>query len=168
ACPGDRGPGGRQPAGLVQFHARLGDVVSAAPRRVVVTGMAYLSGLGFGPEDHEAALREGRPAVGPIRRFDTKGFRTANGAQCDGGRLGRLLGARWSATELRGLDVDSRMVLWAVSTALDDADLPPSSLTRPLPAVVGTTLEGFWQAEQWYEEFLKRTALHARPGRLRL
>jgi 3-oxoacyl-[acyl-carrier-protein] synthase II len=33
---------------------------------------------------------------------------------------------------------------------------------------VGTTLEGFWQAEQWYAEWLARTALHARPRKLRL
>jgi 3-oxoacyl-[acyl-carrier-protein] synthase II len=132
-----------------------------------VTGLGYLSALGFGPEDHEPALREGRTAAGPIRRFDTAGFRTATGAQCDEERLGRLLRARWGAAELRGLDVDTRMVLWAVSTALDDAGLRPSALSRALPAVVGTTLEGFWQAEQWYGEFLKRSALHARPRRLR-
>ena len=140
----------------------------SSPCRVVVTGMGYLSGLGFGPDDHEPALREGRSAVGAIRRFNTTGFRTANGSQCDEDRLDRLLRARWSAGQLRGLDVDSRMVLWSVSTALDDAGLRRSDLTRPPPAVVGTTLEGFWQAEQWYEEFLKRTALHARPARLRL
>jgi 3-oxoacyl-[acyl-carrier-protein] synthase II len=139
-----------------------------SPARVVVTGLGYLSGLGFGPDDHERALREGRTAAGPIRRFDTAGFRTASGAQCDEERLGRLLRERWSVAELRGLDVDTRMLLWAVSTALGEAGLPPSAFSRPLPAVVGTTLEGFWQGEQWYDEFLKRSALHARPRRLRL
>ena len=79
----------------------------SSPCRVVVTGMGYLSGLGFGPDDHEPALREGRSAVGAIRRFNTTGFRTANGSQCDEDRLDRLLRARWSAGQLRGLDVDS-------------------------------------------------------------
>jgi 3-oxoacyl-[acyl-carrier-protein] synthase II len=144
------------------------ELVVSEARRVVVTGLGYMSGLGFGPDDHEVALKEGRTAAGPIRRFDTAGFRTASGAQCDEERLGRLLSERWSAAQLRGLDVDTRMVLWSVTTALEDAGLKPSALTRPLPAVVGTTLEGFWQAEQWYGEFLKRTALHARPRRLRL
>jgi 3-oxoacyl-[acyl-carrier-protein] synthase II len=130
--------------------------------------MGYLSGLGFGPEDHEPALREGRTAVGPIRRFDTTGFRTALGAACDRARLDRLLEARWTRERLRGMDVDVRMVLWATAAALDDAGLRSSASGRPLPAVVGTTLEGFWQAEQWYAEFLKRTALHARPRKLRL
>jgi len=138
------------------------------PRRVVVTGMGYLSGLGFGPEDHEPALREGRTAVGPIRRFDTTGFRTALGAQCDRSRLDGILAARWSEQQLRGMDVDTRMILWATATALDDAALRRSASSRAIPAVLGTTLEGFWQAEQWYAEFLKRTALHARPRKLRM
>jgi 3-oxoacyl-[acyl-carrier-protein] synthase II len=149
---------------VVQFHAGLEPVVN----RVVATGLGYLSGLGFGPADHEPALREGRSAAGPITRFDTAGFRTARGAECDGRRLQSLLRERWSAEELRGLDVDTRMILWAAAAALEDAGVRPSTLEQPLPAVLGTTLEGFWQAEQWYEECLKRSAAQARPRRLRL
>jgi len=141
--------------------------MSSTPTRVVVTGMGYLSGLGFGPEDHEPALRSGRSAVGPVTRFDTTGFRTAQGAQCDESRLSSFLLRRWSTEELRGLDVDTQMILWATATALDDAGVRPSSLQAPLPAVVGTTLEGFWQAEQWYAQCLKRSAAHARPRKLR-
>jgi 3-oxoacyl-[acyl-carrier-protein] synthase II len=129
--------------------------------------MAYLSGLGFGPEDHEPALRQGRSAVGPVTRFDTTGFRSAQGAQCDEARLDGFLRRRWSAEELRGLDVDIRMILWATSTALEDAGVRPSALQAPLPAVLGTTLEGFWQAEQWYAECLKRSPAQARPRKLR-
>lgn len=140
----------------------------SGPHRVVVTGMSYLSGLGFGPGDHEPALRDGRSASGPITRFDTTGFRTATGAQCDRARLDGSLGARWSAGQLRGLDVDTRMILWAVAGALEEAGIRPSALQQPLPAVVGTTLEGFWQAEQWYAECLKRSPAHARPRRLRV
>jgi 3-oxoacyl-[acyl-carrier-protein] synthase II len=129
--------------------------------------MGYVSGLGFGPEDHEPALREGRSAAAPVTRFDTTGFRSTQGAQCDEARLGSLLRRRWSAQQLRGIDVDTRMILWATATALEEAGVSPSSLRAPLPAVVGTTLEGFWQAEQWYAEYLKRSAAHARPRRLR-
>src|SRR6185503_19039053 len=140
---------------------------SEGKHRVVVTGMGYLSGLGFGPGDHEPALREGRSAAGPVRRFDTTGFRTAQGAQCDEARLESMIRSRWSAEDLRGLDVDTRMILWATATALDDAGVRSSALQAPLPAVMGTTLEGFWQAEQWYEQCLKRSPAHARPRRLR-
>jgi len=143
--------------------------VTPAVHRVVVTGMSYLSGLGFGAEDHEPALREGRSAAGPITRFDTTGFRTAQGGECDRARLDGSLGKSFSAEALRGLDVDTRMILWTTLGALLDAGLRSSTLPRePLPAVLGTTLEGFWQAEQWYAEFLKRTGLHARPRKLRV
>ena len=143
--------------------------MTPAVHRVVVTGMSYLSGLGFGAEDHEPALREGRSAAGPITRFDTTGFRTAQGGECDRARLDGSLGKSFSAEALRGLDVDTRMILWTTLGALLDAGLRSSTLPRePLPAVLGTTLEGFWQAEQWYAEFLKRTGLHARPRKLRV
>jgi len=140
--------------------------VSAAPQRVVVTGMAYLSGLGFGADDHESALRQGRSAVAPVTRYDTTGFRTTRGAQCDEARLDALLRPRCSGDLLRGLDVDTRMVVWSAGAALEDAGLTPSKLTSPLPVVLGTTLEGFWQAEQWYEEGFRKTAVKARPRRL--
>ena len=140
--------------------------MSPEPVRVVVTGLGYLSALGFGPDDHEAALKEGRSAAGPVRRFDTTGFRTSRGAECDEQRLDRLLRARWQAADLRGLDVDSRMLLWAATTALDEGRVTPSTLQAPLPIVLGTTLEGFWQAEQWYAESIHRTSVHARPRRL--
>lgn len=137
-----------------------------ARHRVVVTGLGYLTGLGFGPEDHEPALREGRCAARPITRFDTSGFRTQRGAACDERRLDSLLRARFPASVLRSLDVDTRMLLWATAAALDDAGIVPAELQRPLPAVLGTTVEGFWQSEQWYAEFFKRTTIHARPRRL--
>src|SRR5439155_8326140 len=35
-----------------------------------------------------------------------------------------------------------------------------------LPAVIGTTLEGFWQGEQWYETLSRRAPRKARPRRL--
>ena len=133
-------------------------------QRVVVTGLGTLTALGFGPADHEAALRSGRTAQAAITRFDTTGFRTASGGQCDEVRLDRELLGRWPAAALRGLGVDTRMLLWATAAALEDARLAPS---RPLPAVMGTTLEGFWQAEQWHEERVRKALSRAHPRRLR-
>jgi len=140
--------------------------MSLGPERVVVTGLGYLSALGFGPEIHEAALREGRSAAGPVTRFDTTGFRTSRGGECDERTLEALLRVRYGAAGLRGLDVDTRMLLWSATTALDDAKVTPSALESPLPVVLGTTLEGFWQAEQWYAESFRRSSAQARPRRL--
>lgn len=133
------------------------------PERVVVTGWSAVSGLGFGADEHEAALRSGRSAAGPITRFPTDGFRTSKGAQVDGAALEERLRRRWSARELRGIDVDTKLILWATAEALEDSGAAPSG---PLPALLGTTLEGIWQGEQWYLEVLKRGGEKARPRRL--
>jgi 3-oxoacyl-[acyl-carrier-protein] synthase II len=129
--------------------------------RVVVTGLAYVTSLGFNHDDHEPALREGRSGVGPITRFPTDGFRTRAAGQVDERALERRLLERHPAKGLRRLGVDTRMLLWAAGGALDDAKLRPS---RPLPAIVGTTLEGFLQMETWYDEHLH--GRNARPTRL--
>lgn len=134
-------------------------------RRVVVTGLAYVTALGFNHDDHEPALREGRVGSAPISRFDASGFKTGIGGQCDERRLEAALLERFDARALRGLGVDTRMILWAVSEALEDAGLRPDACPAPLPAVLGTTLEGLWQAEQWYAEY-RRNPAKARPRRL--
>jgi 3-oxoacyl-[acyl-carrier-protein] synthase II len=135
------------------------------PERVVVTGLAYVTSLGFGHDDHEPALRAGRGGPAPISRFDTRGFRTAAGGQCDEARLDALLAGRWP--RLRGLDVDTRMLLWSAAAAIDDAGLAAESARTPLATVIGTTLEGFWQGEQWYDQVFHRSIARARPARLR-
>jgi 3-oxoacyl-[acyl-carrier-protein] synthase II len=55
------------------------------------------------------------------------------------------------------------MLAWSAATALRESGLQPEGA---LPAVVGTTLEGFWQGEQWYEQGLRRDTAKARPTRL--
>lgn len=129
-------------------------------RRVVVTGLGYLSALGFGPGDHEGALREGLGGPAPITRFPTDGFKTRQGGECDERRLEESLLARWPASRLRGLGVETKMLLWATSGALGDARFVPDG---PLPAIVGTTLEGFGQGEAWYEAWSRGGARRARP-----
>ncbi len=131
--------------------------------RVVVTGLAYATSLGFNHDDHEPALREGRSGAAPIRRFASAGFKNSTGGECDERRLDALLETRWPARRLRGLHVDTRLILWAVAGALDDARLAPKS---PLPAGLGTTLEGFWQGEQWYEQHTRATHARVPPRRL--
>lgn len=128
--------------------------------RVVVTGLGCATALGFGPEDHVPALQAGRSAQAPITRFDTAGFRTSSGGQVDERRLEERLLERFPRAALRGLDVDTRLLLWATAEAL--GTLRPSKL----PALLGTTLEGIWQGEQWFAEGLRRGPEHARPRRL--
>jgi nodulation protein E len=50
-------------------------------RRVVVTGIGVISGLGRNREEFHAALREGRGGIGPIRNIDCLDLRFRNGAE---------------------------------------------------------------------------------------
>ncbi len=122
--------------------------------RVVVTGLDYVTSLGFGHEDHEAALRHGRGGPAPITRFSTDGFRTRVAGQCDERRLEQRLAKRWSPAVLRRLGVDTRLILWALASAIESAGLPVGAPARPLPAFLGTTTEGFHGAEQWFAQHL--------------
>jgi 3-oxoacyl-[acyl-carrier-protein] synthase II len=50
-------------------------------RRVVITGLGPISGLGVGIDPIWAAMREGRSAIGPITMFDPAGFACTLGAE---------------------------------------------------------------------------------------
>jgi len=50
-------------------------------RRVVVSGIGPVSGLGLGRRAHAEALRAGRSAIGPITRFESEGFACQLGAE---------------------------------------------------------------------------------------
>lgn len=51
------------------------------PRRVVITGLGVVSGIGIGVTDFLAGLRAGRSAAAPISSFDTTGFEYANACE---------------------------------------------------------------------------------------
>lgn len=50
-------------------------------KRIVITGMGMVSPLGLNVEDTWAAVKAGKPNVGPITRFDTSGLDTYIGAE---------------------------------------------------------------------------------------
>lgn len=56
----------------------------AAVPRVVVTGLGVISSIGIGADDFLTALRAGACGVGPIRGFDTTGFRFARAFEVPG------------------------------------------------------------------------------------
>lgn len=98
-------------------------------RRVVITGIGVVTALGRGVDEFYHGLRAGRSGVRPITAFDTTGFAYANGCEADApvvedDRLGRA----------------SRFAVDAARLAVQDADLPTSSLSDMACTVaVGTT-----------------------------
>ncbi|ARX84618.1 MULTISPECIES: beta-ketoacyl-[acyl-carrier-protein] synthase family protein [Streptomyces] len=52
----------------------MSDKAADAGRRVVVTGLGAVSGLGLGARAFTAAIRAGRGGIGPVEQFDATGF----------------------------------------------------------------------------------------------
>ena len=50
-------------------------------RRVVITGLGAVTGLGLSFEETWQGLISGKSGVGPITRFDPEGYRTVFAAQ---------------------------------------------------------------------------------------
>lgn len=105
-------------------------------RRVVVTGLGAVSGIGTGVAEFCAGLRAGRSAVRPITAFDTTGFDHAMGCEVVG-----FVPADW----VRELDPSTigraaQFSVAAARMAVQDAELTEAELrARPVLVCVGTT-----------------------------
>ncbi|MGQ0838603.1 beta-ketoacyl-[acyl-carrier-protein] synthase family protein [Actinokineospora sp.] len=101
-------------------------------RRVGITGIGPVSGVGIGRAAFTDALRAGRGGIGPITSFDTTGFERGVAGEVRDFRPERIL------RRLRAADW-GRSALFAASAArlaVADADLDPPARTA---VVVGTT-----------------------------
>ncbi|MEU1806341.1 beta-ketoacyl-[acyl-carrier-protein] synthase family protein [Streptomyces sp. NPDC019937] len=105
-------------------------------RRVVVTGLGAVSGIGIGTAEFLAGLRAGKSAARPVTAFDTEGFEHAVACEVPDFEPGR-----W----IRNLDVEnlgraSQFSVAAARMAVADAGIAEDAL-RALPSLIsiGTT-----------------------------
>ncbi len=107
-----------------------------ASRDVVVTGLGVISPLGDDPAAFVAALLEGRSALKPIELFDPAVLSTRFGGEIRPFSPELYLGDR----NLRPLDRTSRLLISAVSRALEDSGWTEEGRgDRELSLAVGTT-----------------------------
>lgn len=105
-------------------------------RAVVVTGIGLLSPLGDELGAVHEALLGGQSGIGPIELFDPSLLSTKVGGEIRPFDPERYLGER----NLRPLDRTSRLLISAVTRALEHADWSPEARGgRELSLVVGTT-----------------------------
>ncbi|MEW1720668.1 beta-ketoacyl-[acyl-carrier-protein] synthase family protein [Streptomyces sp. NPDC093109] len=93
--------------------------MSAAPRRVVVTGIGLVTALGEGARATWEGLLEGRTGIGPIRSYDPSPLRTRIGAEITGFDPKHYIARRSLRTVSRG----DQLAVAAATLAVRDAGL---------------------------------------------
>ena len=99
-------------------------------RRVVITGLGPVTGLGLGIKANWRALLDGRSAVGPIEAFDPSGFDCRVAAEVDDLKVSRFVPKTYrKATKVMARDIE--MAVAAADLAARDADLVTKGTANP-------------------------------------
>ena len=126
-------------------------------RRIVVTGLGAVCGLGRGTEALWRGLLGGRTAIRPLDRFDAAAHRTRLAAEVpqahEDGTPGSAEGR---------LSLADRFALAAAAEALAQAGLAPPGDTAEAGVFFGSSTGGMWESERWYARLLGRES--GRPG----
>ncbi|HEX5719641.1 MAG TPA: beta-ketoacyl-[acyl-carrier-protein] synthase family protein [Thermoanaerobaculia bacterium] len=123
----------------------------AVSRRVAVSGVGAVSGLGWGIGPLWEGLRAGRTAIRPFERFDNTAHRTHLAAEAaDGDVNGLANDPRWQ----RLLSLADRFAVFAAAEALAMAGL--ASLEDSEAGVFfGSSTGGMFESERFFNEFLR-------------
>jgi 3-oxoacyl-[acyl-carrier-protein] synthase II len=118
----------------------------ASARRVVITGLGCVTGLGAGARALWEGLSAGRSALRPITRFDTTGFPTRLGAEIGPGPDGSAFSAKdfvpkhyRKAVKVMARDIE--LAVAAAKDAVEDAGLATRG-TLPEDTTDPTTYRG--------------------------
>ncbi|HWE37319.1 MAG TPA: beta-ketoacyl-ACP synthase II [Isosphaeraceae bacterium] len=122
-------------------------------RRVVITGMGVVTGLGEALDRYWSGLCEGRSGVGPLTLFDTTDFKVHFGGQVrdfDGE-------ARFGVKEARRLDRFAQFALAASQSAVEDSGIDFDAL-EPFRAgvFIGSGIGGLNEFETQHRALMER------------
>ncbi len=92
-------------------------------RRVVISGMGWVTPLGRGVEQAWSRLIGGQCAIGPVTRFDAQTFPTNFAAQCEDFSLEEVLGDRERARRHADASLNARFAIASAWSAWQDAGL---------------------------------------------
>lgn len=101
-------------------------------RRVYITGLGPISGLGIGIEPTWEAVRAGRSAIGPITAFDPAGFDCRIAAQVPDYKIGQYVPKSYrKATKVMARDIELAVI--AADQAARDAGLATKGVAPDAP-----------------------------------
>ena len=114
--------------------------------RIVVTGLGAVSGYGWGVEALWQGLLSGRPAIGPVTRFDSSRHRTHIASEVP---AGGAVGGDGSLGSFGSLADDYAVA--AAEEALAEAGLPADFAASCRAAVLfGSSTGGMFEGERFY------------------
>lgn len=129
-------------------------------RRVVITGIGFVSPCGSNFDGFWSALVEGRSGLRIVDRFDPSLFACRVGGQVDDAQLESL-----DPRYFRTVSHATQLGLVAIGRALEDAGLAANSWETPtaVALLVGTAVAGLRAGEQQYAILLERGARRVNP-----
>jgi len=141
--------------------AASGSPEESLRRKVVVTGMGMVTGLGAGVQANWTAITSGRSGIGPITRFDASKHRTriAGEVRGDFDPAGYI-----HNKEARRMDRYQHLAMVAAYEAMNDAGLPyPPSEPYRCGAVVGSGMGGLASIEDGFRSVDQKGPKGAHP-----
>ncbi|HKV09622.1 MAG TPA: beta-ketoacyl-[acyl-carrier-protein] synthase family protein, partial [Thermoanaerobaculia bacterium] len=138
---------------------------TAAGRRVAVSGMGAVCGLGWGVGPLWEGLRSGRSGIRDFRRFDHSLHRTHLAAEADDPPAGFVR----SFPGWRRLSLSDRFALFAAAEALSEAGLAVPFDPEGDPAAgvwFGSSTGGMYEGEGFFAEFFAKKGRRARLSSL--
>ena len=129
-------------------------------RRVVVTGLGAVCGLGLSFQDVWKGLIQGRSGVREITYFDTESYRTKFAAQVMEYDAEEVFGTK----ESRKLDPFTQYALMAAKDCIQDAVIDFETLDRDrIGCIMGTGIGGITTIEGHHVNMLERGPRRASP-----
>jgi 3-oxoacyl-[acyl-carrier-protein] synthase II len=128
-----------------------------ADRRVVVTGLGWVTSLGLDVENVWGQLLSGESGIGPIERFDTEQYATRFG-----GQIKNFEAPHIDPREAKRLDRFAQYALNASADAVQDAGIDFDEEDRwRCGAVIGSGIGGIEEFETGYQRLIDKG-----PGRV--
>lgn len=126
-------------------------------RRVAVSGIGAVSGLGWGVDPLWEGLRAGRTAIGDFRRFDHTRHRTHLAAEAADPSSNDLLDELARDPRWRRLSLADRFAVFAAAEALHRAGLAVSRIQEDAEVGVyfGSSTGGMLECERFFDSFLR-------------
>ncbi|MBN4076429.1 beta-ketoacyl-ACP synthase II [Gemmatimonas aurantiaca] len=127
-------------------------------RKVVITGLGWVTPLGNDVDSVWQALLDGKSGVGPVTRFDASAFSTRVAAEVKDFNPEEFI----SKKEVRRMDLSEQYAVVASQKAIDDSgvDIETLDLDRA-GVVIGSGIGGITTFEKQHENLLK-----GGPGRV--